>query len=134
MIRDAVNTLFQHVATTEGVTVRANRELVGQALVNLVENALKYARPGEGESGRIQVALRRDGERVRIEVGDNGPGIPVEDRDRVVERFVRLEKSRTEPGSGLGLSLVAAVARLHGGALRLEDNSPGLRAVIDLPA
>jgi signal transduction histidine kinase len=129
---DADITLETNV--TEGVTVRANRELVGQALVNLVENALKYARPGDGESGRIQVALRRDGERVRIEVGDNGPGIPVEDRDRVVERFVRLEKSRTEPGSGLGLSLVAAVARLHGGALRLEDNSPGLRAVIDLPA
>jgi signal transduction histidine kinase len=68
-----------------------------------------------------------------IEVSDNGPGIPVEDRSRVVERFVRLEKSRTEPGSGLGLSLVAAVARLHKGELRLEDNGPGVRAVIDLP-
>ena len=64
---------------------------------------------------------------------DNGPGIPAEDRGRVVERFVRLEKSRTEPGSGLGLSLVAAVAQLHKGELRLEDNAPGVRAVVDLP-
>ena len=69
-----------------------------------------------------------------IEVDDNGPGIPVEDRKRVLERFVRLEKSRTEPGSGLGLSLVAAVARLHKGTFRIEDNGPGARAVIDLPA
>ncbi len=68
-----------------------------------------------------------------IEVADNGPGIPAEDRARVVERFVRLEKSRTEPGSGLGLSLVAAVARLHRGEFRIEDNAPG-RAGGDRPA
>ena len=68
-----------------------------------------------------------------IEVTDNGPGIPVEDRARVIERFVRLEKSRTEPGSGLGLSLVAAVAKLHRGEFRIEDNAPGVRAVLDLP-
>lgn len=117
----------------EGITGRANRELVGQALVNLVENALKYAKPLDGKSGRITVGLRRQDGRVLIEVGDNGPGIAAEDRDRAVERFVRLEKSRTEPGSGLGLSLVAAVARLHGGAFRIEDNAPGVRAVIDLP-
>ncbi len=121
-------------AVAPGVTVRANRELIGQALVNLVENALKYARPADGQAGKITVGLRRDGTRMLIEVGDNGPGIPEEDRARVVERFVRLEKSRTEPGSGLGLSLVAAVARLHGGSFRIEDNGPGVRAVIDLPA
>jgi signal transduction histidine kinase len=79
------------------------------------------------------VAVREEGGRVRIEVGDNGPGIPPEDRARVVERFVRLEKSRTEPGSGLGLSLVAAVARLHRGEFRIEDNHPGVLAVLDLP-
>jgi signal transduction histidine kinase len=78
--------------------------------------------------------VRSDGGRVLIEVGDNGPGIPAEDRDRVVERFVRLEKSRTEPGSGLGLSLVAAVATLHRGEFRIEDNHPGVLAVLDLPA
>ena len=117
-----------------GVHLRGNRELVGQALVNLVENALKYHEPVDGLPGRIKVSVRRDKDRVLVEVADNGPGIPPEDRTRVVERFVRLEKSRTEPGSGLGLSLVAAVAKLHGGEFRIEDNAPGVRAVLDLPA
>ena len=117
-----------------GIMLRANRELIGQALVNLIENALKYYEPAEGRAGRITVAVREGAGRVLIEVGDNGPGIPEEDRARVVERFVRLEKSRTEPGSGLGLSLVNAVARLHKGEFRLEDNQPGVRAVLDLPA
>lgn len=116
------------------VAVEANRELIGQALVNLVENALKYYEPVEGVPGRIVVGLRRAGNRVLVEVADSGKGIPAEDRNRVTERFVRLEKSRTAPGSGLGLSLVAAVARLHHGELRIEDNAPGVRAVIDLPA
>jgi signal transduction histidine kinase len=117
-----------------GITLRANRELIGQALVNLIDNALKYYEPQEGKTGRITIGMRAEKGRVLIEVADNGPGIPAEDRARVVERFVRLEKSRTEPGSGLGLSLVAAVARLHRGDLRIEDNEPGVRAVIDLPA
>jgi signal transduction histidine kinase len=69
-----------------------------------------------------------------IIVTDRGPGVPSSDRDRVLDRFVRLEASRSEPGSGLGLSLVAAVARLHGGSLRLEDNRPGLKVVLSLPA
>lgn len=129
---DAGIELQTHV--TDGIKARANRELVGQALVNLVENALKYYEPVEGKAGKITVGIRNAGDRVLIEVGDNGPGIPPEDRGRVVERFVRLEKSRTEPGSGLGLSLVAAVARLHKGEFRIEDNAPGVRAVIDLPA
>ena len=68
-----------------------------------------------------------------LSVADRGPGIPEGDRGRVVERFVRLEKSRSIPGSGFGLSLASAVARLHGGELRLEDNAPGLRAVLVLP-
>lgn len=118
----------------EGVRIRANRELIGQALVNLVENALKYFEPAEGRAGRITISLRKAGDRVLLEVADNGPGIPAEERLRVLDRFVRLEKSRTKPGSGLGLSLVAAVARLHQGEFRIEDNGPGVRAVIDLPA
>ena len=118
----------------DGVHLRANRELIGQALVNLIENALKYYEPAEGKAGRIAVSVVSGKGRVLIEVADNGPGIPVEDRARVVERFVRLEKSRTEPGSGLGLSLVAAVARLHRGEFRIEDNAPGVRAIIDLPS
>ncbi|PXA96251.1 two-component sensor histidine kinase [Nostoc sp. 3335mG] len=117
----------------EGVMLRANRELIGQAMVNLLENATKYAKPEDGSAGRIAVTLRRESGRVRIEVADNGPGIPEADRQRVLERFVRLEKSRSEPGSGLGLALVNAVARLHGGSFSIADNDPGVRAVMELP-
>jgi signal transduction histidine kinase len=116
-----------------GVTLKANRELIGQAMVNLLENAMKYARPEDDRAGKITVDLKREAGIVRIVVADNGPGIPEADRKRVLERFVRLEKSRTEPGSGLGLSLVNAVARLHGGTFWIEDNQPGVRAVIELP-
>lgn len=118
---------------TPGIVMRANRELVGQALVNLLENAIKYAGRDDGQ-GKVVLSALRSGECIVISVADNGPGIPEGDREHAVERFVRLEKSRTEPGSGLGLSLVSAVARLHKGELRLEDNVPGLRAVLDLPA
>jgi signal transduction histidine kinase len=79
------------------------------------------------------LAARGEGDRVHLMVSDHGPGIPEADRARAIERFVRLEQSRTEPGSGLGLSLAAAVAQLHGGELRLEDNVPGLRVIMDLP-
>jgi signal transduction histidine kinase len=120
-------------AIAEGVNLHANRELVGQAMVNLLENAMKYARPEDGSPGQIAVELRREGGKVVIVVADNGPGIPEPDRQRVLERFVRLEKSRSEAGSGLGLALVNAVARLHGGAFRIEDNGPGVRAVLELP-
>jgi signal transduction histidine kinase len=75
----------------------------------------------------------KDGERILLTVADGGHGIPEADRGRAVERFVRLEQSRSQPGSGLGLSLASAVARLHGGELKLEDNRPGLRTVISLP-
>jgi len=135
--------LYGPVAEDEGITVETaiapdvhlhgNRELIGQAMVNLLENAVKYAKPLSGPGGRIMVGLRQDGGRVIIEVADNGPGIPVEDRKRVLERFVRLDMSRTEAGSGLGLSLVDAVTRLHGGTFSIEDNTPGVRAVMDLP-
>jgi signal transduction histidine kinase len=118
---------------TEGIRLRANRELIGQALVNLVDNAMKYAPSREGAPGRITLSAKAENGRVQLIVADNGPGIPEADRARVVERFVRLEESRTEPGSGLGLSLVAAVARLHRGEFRIEDNNPGVRAIIDLP-
>jgi signal transduction histidine kinase len=116
--------------------VRGNRELVSQALANLVDNAIKYAKPNgnaNGEPNEIIVGAGGDGERIMLSVADRGPGIPEADRGRVVERFVRLEQSRSEPGSGLGLSLASAVARLHGGELKLEDNHPGLRSIIALP-
>jgi signal transduction histidine kinase len=114
------------------LTVRGNRELVSQALSNLADNAVKYAIP-DGGAGEIMVTAQSQGERVLLAVADHGPGIAEADRPRVVERFVRLERSRSQPGSGLGLSLAAAVARLHGGELLLEDNKPGLKAIIALP-
>jgi signal transduction histidine kinase len=129
--------------------VRGNRELVSQALANLIDNAIKYAAPNgkadavangaannggaNGAPTEIVVAAGNEGERIALSVADHGPGIPEADRGRVVERFVRLERSRSAPGSGLGLSLASAVARLHGGELKLEDNRPGLRSIIALP-
>jgi signal transduction histidine kinase len=117
-------------------TVHGNRELVSQALANLVDNAIKYAAPPGAANGarpEVLVQAQSDGDRIMLTVADGGPGIPEADRGRAVERFVRLEQSRSAPGSGLGLSLAAAVARLHGGELKLEDNHPGLRSVIMLP-
>jgi hypothetical protein len=117
--------------------VKGSRELVSQALANLVDNAIKYAAPQEpavnGATPEIVVRALSEGDRILLTVADGGPGIPVADRGRVVERFVRLEQSRSQPGSGLGLSLASAVARLHGGELMLEDNEPGLKSIIALP-
>jgi signal transduction histidine kinase len=117
--------------------VRGNRELVTQALANLVDNAIKYARPHKAEANGmpadVVIAASGEGDRIRLSVSDRGPGVSAGDRERVVQRFVRLEQSRSEPGSGLGLSLASAVAHLHGGELRLEDNGPGLKATLDLP-
>ena len=117
-----------------GVMLRANRELIGQATVNLLENAMKYAKPEDGSAGKITVSLQSVGGMVQLIVADNGPGIPEAERKRVLERFVRLEKSRSEAGSGLGLALVNAVARLYGGSFRIEDNQPGVRAILEVPA
>jgi signal transduction histidine kinase len=129
--------LSLQIQASEHATVKGNRELVSQALANLVDNAIKYAapvaRPANGERAGIIVKTSTDKDRIMLSVSDHGPGIPAGDRSRVVERFVRLEQSRSEPGSGLGLSLVSAVAHLHGGELRLEDNAPGLTARIALP-
>ncbi|HEX2255599.1 MAG TPA: HAMP domain-containing sensor histidine kinase [Afifellaceae bacterium] len=112
--------------------ITASRELLSQALVNLVDNAIKYA--GSRPDARVVVAAAPQGRWVTLEVADNGPGIPEAERERVTERFVRLEESRSRPGAGLGLSLVSAVAHLHSGTLELSDNAPGLKAVLRLPA
>ena len=110
--------------------IEGNRSLIAQALANLVDNAIKYT-PGTGKV-RIRAAITPDG--VDLSVADSGPGIPEADRSRVTERFVRLEASRNSPGTGLGLSLVAAVAHFHNAELVLEDNMPtGLKAVLRFP-
>lgn len=115
----------------EGLKADCNRDLISQVLVNLIENALKYGRPETGDL-LIRLGGREEDGRIVLSVTDNGPGIPEKDQDRVKERFVRLEESRSEPGTGLGLSLVKAVARLHGGDLRFMNENPGLSARIDL--
>jgi signal transduction histidine kinase len=114
------------IKTTAGCAIDGNRSLVSQALANLVDNAIKYTPSG----GRVVVATRQSNDFVALEVSDSGPGIPAGERTHVVERFVRLEASRHSPGTGLGLSLVAAVARLHDAQLVLDDNGPGLKASI----
>jgi signal transduction histidine kinase len=120
-----------------GLIVRGNREFLAQALANLLDNAVKYTPPG----GAIMLRLRRrsSGD-VELSVTDTGPGVPEADRERVVQRFVRLENSRNQPGAGLGLSLVAAVAEAHAGRLQLDEGpgklgemGPGLRVALVLP-
>ncbi|MEJ8473984.1 sensor histidine kinase [Roseibium algae] len=111
--------------------VIGSRDLIAQVIVNLIENALKYGRPEEGAPViSIRAALKN--ERIVLSVRDNGPGIAGDDVERVTGRFVRLDASRSAPGYGLGLSLVQAIARLHGGTLRLQDAAPGLGVDIDL--
>jgi signal transduction histidine kinase len=123
--------------------LHGNRELISQALANLVENAIKYGKPAPAPQPGTVVSLdarpiliesRREGETVLLSVTDRGPGIPEADRKHAVERFVRLDSSRSQPGSGLGLSLASAVATLHGGELRLGDAHPGLVVTLAIPA
>jgi signal transduction histidine kinase len=121
------------VSVESDLPIHGSRELLGQAMANLLDNALKYGASAGETPQAIAVAARRAGDEARIMVADRGPGIPEAERGHVLERFVRLETARSRPGFGLGLSLAAAVARLHGGTLQLEDNEPGLRVVLALP-
>lgn len=111
------------------VVVQGDRDMLFQAVANLLDNAIKHT----PEGGRIEISLAPSAGGAEVVVADDGPGIPPEEREKVRERFYRLDRSRTTPGAGLGLSLVSAVAARHGGELRLEDNEPGLRAVLRLP-
>lgn len=131
--------LYEPLADEKGITlvlrsgsgaqIEGNRSLVAQALANLVDNAIKYTPAG----GLVMMSVSQAADGVVLTVADTGPGIPAEDRPRVVERFVRLEASRSSPGTGLGLSLVAAVAHFHGTQLELGDNAPGLKASLTFP-
>jgi signal transduction histidine kinase len=154
-VANGIHELYEPLAEDDGMTLRVrtvstplhgNRELISQALANLVENAIKYGKPvpvaqplgadavAGTDSREILIEARRDGDQVLLSVTDHGPGIPEADRKHAVERFVRLEASRTQAGSGLGLSLASAVATLHGGELRLGDARPGLNATLAIPA
>jgi signal transduction histidine kinase len=126
-------TLRQDLPSTP-ITIRGNRQLLSRALANILENAIKYTPSG----GAMSITLKEDGGNARVLVADSGPGIPVESRDRVFDRFYRLEESRTTPGNGLGLSLVRAAAKLHRGDVVLTETcpgapSPGLTVTITLP-
>jgi signal transduction histidine kinase len=153
-VANGIHELYEPLAEDDGMTLRVktsgsahihgNRELISQALANLVENAIKYGKPvvatqplgadAVAPTQEILIEARREGDKVLLRVTDHGPGIPEGDRKHAVERFVRLEASRTLPGSGLGLSLASAVATLHGGELRLGDSHPGLVATLAIPA
>ena len=152
-VAKGIHELYEPLAEDDGMTLRVkaatarlhgNRELIGQALANLVENAIKYGKPSPvvqpldpaaaARTREIVIEARREGDHVLLSVADHGPGIPEGDRKHAVERFVRLEASRTLPGSGLGLSLASAVATLHGGELRLGDSHPGLTVTLVIPA
>ncbi|TGU88037.1 HAMP domain-containing protein [Mesorhizobium sp. M00.F.Ca.ET.151.01.1.1] len=109
--------------------VHGDRELLTQMFANLVENALRHCPPGT----TINLTVTRRGERVLASVADNGPGIPPGEREKVFQRLYRLDHSRSTPGSGLGLSLVRAIADLHGATIALEDRKPGLAVVVSFP-
>lgn len=137
-IARSVAELYEPVADDKGLVLAAtsdptlpvngDRHLLSQAIANLLDNALKYT-----PTGSVTLTARQTDGAVRVEVADSGPGVPPDRREAVFDRFVRLEGSRSTPGNGLGLSLVRAVAKLHGGEVWLEDNDPGLKAVFTLP-
>jgi signal transduction histidine kinase len=153
-VAEGIHELYEPLAEDGGMSLRlktvpsalhGNRELIGQALANLVENAIKYGKPAASQGAsqgsvvsldarQILIEARREGEQVLLSVTDHGEGIPEGERKHAMERFVRLDSSRSLPGSGLGLSLASAVATLHGGELRLGDANPGLVATLVLPA
>jgi len=124
----------RHVAlranASESVEVFGDRELLAQVLTNLVDNAVKYTPP----DGVVSIELARSGDRAQVRVADTGSGIPLEDHGRVLQRFTRLDRARSQPGNGLGLALVNAVTLQHHGRLTLGDNGPGLVVTVELPA
>lgn len=137
LVRDAIE-LYEPIAAERGIALlpslepvrsRGDADQLFQMLINLLDNAIKYSPSG----GEIRVSLRRDIDGAHLEIADRGGGIPADERERVFDRFHRLEKHRGSPGSGLGLSLVRAIVHRHRGQIRLEDHRPGLRVCVLLP-
>lgn len=136
---EKIGRLYQDQAETRGlemklsigkeIIIKGEKELIGQSISNLLENAIKYTPHG----GHILFKLEADQHHIQFEISDDGPGIPNESKDHVLERFVRLDQTRSTPGNGLGLSLVKAVTTLHSATLELLDNHPGLRVVCQFP-
>lgn len=141
ILEDAVE-LYEPFAEESGVLLqlgdifdkelKLNRELVAQTIFNLIDNAIKYASKDRGKA-KVCLSMEYRDEHLLVVVSDNGPGIAEDKREKVTERFVRLEESRTQPGFGIGLSIAKAVMKLHGGELLLENANPGLRAVLLFP-
>lgn len=127
VVAEEQNLTLTHHADT-GLHIHGNRQLLAQAITNLLDNAVKYTPAG----GTIQLDVTRQNGTITITVSDNGPGIPAEQREQVFKRFTRLDNARSTPGNGLGLSLVKAVADLHGVTVQLQDNHPGLKASITI--
>ena len=139
-LADKLAEMYEPLAEEAGAALRydkprepmllfGHRQLLAQAVSNLIENAIRYAAGG----GEIRVGVKRDDNRMRVEVSDRGPGIPSERRSEALRRFGRLDSSRSAEGAGLGLALAEAIAHLHDGELVLEDNAPGLLTAIELP-
>lgn len=138
-VLDDLSEFFEAVAEERHITLDTawprelpmvgDRDMIQQAIANLLENAIKFSPPDH----HVSMSARMDAIHIEIHIADQGPGIPEGDRSRATERFYRGEQARSTPGTGLGLALVSAIAQLHGGTLRLDDNRPGLRAVLVLP-
>ncbi|MCK5932165.1 MAG: HAMP domain-containing protein [Fulvimarina manganoxydans] len=118
--------IWKHLEPGE---IEGDEELLTQAVANLLENAIRHV----PAPGRIEVAVSIQNDRIRLDIADDGPGVSENERERIFERLYRLDRSRTTPGSGLGLSLVAAIVELHSGTVEALDNAPGLRIRIELP-
>ena len=128
-VEDIGGSLDHDVQRTSNTFIHGDRELLIQLFANLLENAIRHCPQGV----RISVRLERDAQVVVASITDNGPGIPEQERSNVFRRFYRLEPDRSSDGHGLGLSLVAAIADLHGAAIDLRDNDPGLRVDVRFP-
>jgi signal transduction histidine kinase len=115
------------------LSVRGDRQLLAQAFSNVIDNAMKYGGEGQGSALNLNIRADVDNQQAVISIADAGVGIAPENRGRVLDRFVRLDESRSKPGNGLGLSLVASVMKLHGGTVELGDAAPGLKVLLSLP-